>query len=207
LEYTPLRLFATASQPLLPLARADEYRMDLACAASVFVMEIPALSERRSDIRWIAQMLLEQHNQLGQRQFSGFAPDAMTLLEAYPWPGQMEELLRAVKQAAEAASSPTIMGHDLPESIRVWGHVHSRRSTPVTPIVLDHFLEEIQRELIARTLARTRNNRSKAAEMLGISRPRLLRLIEQLGLQTAPAELEDQPDFQERTDDPRDEDG
>ena len=151
-------------------------------------------------------MLLEQHNQLGQRQFSGFAPDAMSLLEAYPWPGQMEELLRAVKHAAESAGNPMIQGHDLPESIRVWGHVHSRRPTALTPIMLDHFLEEIQRELIARTLARTRNNRSKAAELLGVSRPRLLRLIEQLGLQAAPAELDDQPDFQERTDAPREED-
>ena len=93
----------------------------------------------------------------------------MSLLEAYPWPGQMEELLRAVKHAAESAGNPMIQGHDLPESIRVWGHVHSRRPTALTPIMLDHFLEEIQRELIARTLARTRNNRSKAAELLGVS--------------------------------------
>ena len=70
------------------------------------------------------------------------------------------------------------------------------------PFRLDRFLSLN----VARTLARTRNNRSKAAELLGVSRPRLLRLIEQLGLQAAPAELDDQPDFQERTDAPREED-
>lgn len=195
-------LIGTATQSLRVLARREEFRLELSCALQVFTIDVVSLEERRSDIRLLAQNFLERRNQTPGKQLAGFSPEAQDMLEAYPWPGELDELRNAVNEAAERALGVVITPAELPEEVQNWGQAVARHHRPAQAIEMDRFLEQIQRELIAQALQRTRRNRTKAAELLGISRARLLRLMGSLGLQTPPDDGEpifelDEPDAQE----------
>ena len=179
----PLRLIATARRSLGDLARRGEYREDLAAVLSTIVIELPPLASRRGDLPMLAQLFLEEVNVGGTKQVAGFSSEALDLLDGYPWPGNVDELIRMVTEAHHRAEGAQIGVRDLPERIHLAADAaaHSRR--PEETIVLDEFLGRIERELIHRALARAKGNKTKAAKLLGMSRPRLYRRLVQLGLE------------------------
>lgn len=179
----PLRLMATARRGLAELTRRGEFRADLAAILSTIVIELPPLAERRADIPLLAQFFLEEANARGAKQLAGFSAEALDRLDAYPWPGNSDELARAVTEAHQRADGPEIMVGDLPQRIMLAsdepGHPRRKEET----IVLDEFLARIERELIERALARAKGNKAKAARLLGMTRPRLYRRLVQLGME------------------------
>ncbi len=179
----PLRLIAAAGQSLSDLARQGKYRQDLASVLSTIVIELPPLAERREDIPMLAQLFLEEANARGVKQVAGFSSEALDRLDAYPWPGNLDELARIVAGAHRQAEGVRIEVGDLPERIH-WAAgaaAHPRR--PEETIVLDDFLAQIERELIRRAMAQAKGNKTKAAKLLGMTRPRLYRRLVQLGLE------------------------
>jgi DNA-binding NtrC family response regulator len=90
---------------------------------------------------------------------------------------------------------------DLPDWLHLAHGASARANPDDEPIQLDEFLAEIEKELLARALKKTRGNKSKAAELLGLSRPRLLRRLAQLGL-IAPADLGEPIVFEPLPDEP-----
>ncbi|MBM4004178.1 MAG: hypothetical protein FJ295_12960 [Planctomycetes bacterium] len=181
-------LLATAGRSPLEMARRGEFHLALASALAVIEVELPRLVDRQDDIRLLTQLLLEQQNSRGQRQMSGFVPEALSLLAAYPWPGELDELSQVVNESVANCAGSMVGVGDLPASIRAWGQAQHRMRPVARRMVYDDAVAELQRELIAAALARSRNNRAKAAKLLGLSRARLLRLIEQLGLDAPPLE-------------------
>lgn len=184
LERTParLRLLSTARSDLRGLARQAKFRDDLACDLSTILIAIPPLADRPDDLPVLAQHFVEQCNSEGVKQLSGFEAEALDQLLAYAWPGEARELESVVRTAHRAAEGPAIRAADLPELFR---HVDASAARPRVedePIILDEFLEKIELELIERALARAKGNKTKAAEMLGVNRPRFYRRLVQLGL-------------------------
>ena len=179
----PLRVIATAQQPLVELARQGKYREDLACLIGTLVIELPPLCDRRGDLPLLLQLFLEEANARTEHQLSGFTPDAIDCLAAYTWPGNVDELVRVVNQSHERAAGPQITLADLPEQIHlaVSAAAHPRRAEET--IVLDEFLTGVEKELLRRAMARAKGNKTKAAKLLGISRARLARRLGQLGLE------------------------
>jgi len=179
----PLRLIATAAQPLSELARRGAFRKDLAAALSTLVIELPPLTQRREDLPVLAQLFLEETNAHGTRQLGGFTHAALDALDAYPWPGNLDELAGVVADAHRRATGMEIDAKDLPEKLH-WvaqAAAHPRRTEE--KIVLDDYLARIERELIERALNRSKRNKAKAARLLGMTRPRLYRRMVQLGLE------------------------
>lgn len=177
-----LRTLATASHSLVELSQQGTFRADLAYALSTLVIELPALVERRADLPLLVQALVEEFNAVGGKQLSGCTTEALDRLALYAWPGDMQQLAEAVQEACARAAGSQVTTNDLPAWLRQAEQAvaHPRRSDE--RIILDEFLADVERELIARALQRSRGNKAKAAKLLGISRPRLLRRIEQLGL-------------------------
>ena len=107
----PLRLMATAEQPLGELARRGRYREDLAALLSTITIELPPLAQRRADLPLLAQMFLEEANARGSKQFGGFAAETLDRLDGYSWPGNIDELRRWSSRATSGRpvrrSSPT----------------------------------------------------------------------------------------------------
>ena len=182
-----LHTLATSRVPLSRLAAKGRFRPDLAYALSTITIALPPLGRRRNDIPLLAQHFLEELNAAGGRQLAGFQSAAMELLAGLPWPGNVDELARAVREAGERAAGPLVATADLPDWVRIAATGAALLPRKVEAIQLDHFLADIEREVLARALRAARGNRSKAAQLLGLSRPRLLRRLAQLGLIAQPA--------------------
>ena len=147
------------------------------------MIQLQPLRERREELPALAQHLLDRANERGGDQKTGFTPQALSALTAYDWPGNLRELARVIDYAHSQAGGPLVAIEDLPASIR--GHLSDGYpSTPQTNAIkpLDELLTEVERRLIETGLKQARGNKSRAAELLGISRPRLYRRIKELNL-------------------------
>lgn len=178
----PLRWMSTAAEPLLNLPPRGIYREDLAAMLSTIAIELPALAKRRDDLPLLAQALLEEQNARGGRQVGGFTPEALDQLCAYRWPGNVAELALVVAESHVRASGALVARDDLPERLRLAADAAARPRRKEEAIQLDEFIARIERELIRRALARAKGNKTKAARLLGLNRPRLYRRMVQLGL-------------------------
>ncbi|HEY1064464.1 MAG TPA: helix-turn-helix domain-containing protein, partial [Pirellulales bacterium] len=180
-DFTP-RVIATARQPLDELPPQERLIPELTSRLSVLVVRAPALVERLDDVPLLAQSALEDCNTADSKQLAGFTEEALDWLANYTWPGDLSELIEVVRTTHETAKGPLIRLSDLPRFLR-HAHdaaVHPRKSPE--PIDLEATLAQVERELIERALELARNNKSKAAQLLGTTRPKLYRRLVQLGL-------------------------
>lgn len=186
-------LIATAARSPAKLAARGRFRADLAERLSVLVIRLPRLRARRDDLPLLAQHFLEEFAVSEGLPRSGFTPRAIDELVGYEWPGELDELREVVHAAAQTAKSALVDVADLPEKLRHAASAAARPPRADEPIVLDDFLANIEKEVIRRALARSRGNKSKAAELLGVNRNRLLRRLTQLGLVGAGEEIVFEP--------------
>jgi transcriptional regulator of acetoin/glycerol metabolism len=177
-----LHSLATARASLQRLAAKGKFRRDLALALSTLTIALPPLHKRAEDVPLLAQHFLEELNASGGKQLSAFAPAALDLLAAYPWPGDVEELAQAVREAGQKAAGPQVLPTDFSDRFHLALHAAAHPPREAEAIDLDKLLAAIERELLQRALAQARGNKSRAAELLGINRGRLLRRLVQLGL-------------------------
>jgi len=188
------RVVAVTSGDLDAALRAERLRADLYHALSVFTIRLSPLRSRREDIPLLAQYFLDRANGRGGRQRLGFTPAAERALASYDWPGNLRELARVIERAREGRANPDDRGpiggpideSDLPPEILgdLGAAYLPPRETPPKP--LDELLADVERRLIENAMARARRNKSRAAEILGVSRPRLYRRIKELGLPDEP---------------------
>jgi DNA-binding NtrC family response regulator len=176
------RVLATARTSLLTLAARGDFSRELAMAIATLVIELPPLSERNEDVPLLAQAALEHANRESAKQLGGFTPEALDRLATYAWPGNIDELVDTVTAAHSTATGPVITLGDLPPRLEFAAQAVARPRKNDDRIVLPEFLAQIERELIARALRRTKGNKAKAARLLGMTRPRLYRRMVQLGL-------------------------
>lgn len=189
-----VRLIAFSSGNPEEALRADRLRSDLYFVLTTFVIRLTPLRERLDELPLLAQHILERANLRGGRQRPGFTDDALAALSGYDWPGNLRELARVIDAAHGRGEFDMIRLEDLPQAIR--GHVGSSYTPPpmpppVTP--LDAMLTQVERRLIEQALARARQNKSRAAELLDISRPRLYRRIKELNIPDEPEPGEESP--------------
>ncbi len=178
----PWRVLSIAATPLVDLPPRGIYRDDLAAMLSTITIELPPLAKRRDDLPLLAQALLEEQNARSSKQLGGFSPEAIDRLCAYNWPGNVAELAQVVAESHARASARLIARDDLPERLRLAAEAAAHPRRKEEPIQLDEFVARIERELIRRALARAKGNKTKAARLLGLNRPRLYRRMVQLGL-------------------------
>jgi PAS domain S-box-containing protein len=182
-EARGVRLLSTASGDPEAAVRDDRLRSDLYFALTTMVIRLAPLRERLEEIPLLAQHFLERSNQREVPRRVGFHPEAIEILARYDWPGNLRELARVVDSSHDRASGDLIGPADLPSSIR--GHLGAAYLPPAIPeehLPLDATLERLERRLIERALKSARGNKSLAAKNLLISRTRLHRRIQELGL-------------------------
>lgn len=187
-----LRVISTAARPLEPAVRAGAFRPQLACLLSTLAIRIPPLGQRIDDLPLTAQALVEELNSAGGKQLGGFSPEALDELADHRWPGDIAELADVVGEAWEAAPGPQITVGDLPRHLLKLLEHDDTPSSRLPRIELEPFLAAVETELLRRALALAKGNKTKAAKMLGMTRPRLYRRLVQCGLEQ-PAAAEDEP--------------
>jgi len=176
------RIFATARQPLAELAARDDFRLDLACQLSTLTIRLPALCERIEDLPLAAQWFLEQANSRGEKQVAGFSPEALDRMAGYGWPGDMAELEAMAAEVHTNCKGAEVGPGDLPPRIAWAADAAAHPRKLEESIDLERFLGKIERELLERALQQARGNKTKAARMLGLTRPRFYRRLVQLGM-------------------------
>lgn len=177
------RVVASCAIDLKPLVDEDRFLPDLYFELTTTVIELPPLCRRLDDISLLSQHVLDELNRGSAKPLSGFAPETMDHLRRYRWPGNVGELQRVIQAAATQTTGPQIQVADLPLSFRL-GEDAQRLPPTVRDnrIPLDDLLARIEREQIESVLVECRGNLSRAAELLGWSRPKLYRRLEALGL-------------------------
>jgi DNA-binding NtrC family response regulator len=182
-----VRLIASTTLDPRAARASEQAQSDLYYLLTSLVIEVDPLRSRLDELPVLAQHFLERANGRGRRQRSGFSPEALRVLLGYDWPGNLRELARVVDEAQALGHADLIAAEDLPATIR--GSLASSYAPPPMPSTvtpLDEILTQVERRLIENALAKARRNKSKAAELLGISRPRLYRRIKELGLPEEP---------------------
>lgn len=180
-----LRVVATSARSLDELAAVEGLSPQLVCAVSTITIELPPLVERLEDVPLLAQAFLEEANVGADRQITGFTSAALDALAAYHWPLGVDELAETIREAHERATGGEITPQDLPSRLQYAAGAAAHPAKASDAIVLEEFLAQVERELIERALLRAKGNKSKAARLLGMTRPRLYRRLVQLGLEQA----------------------
>jgi two-component system response regulator HydG len=169
------RVIAATNRPLEDDAREGRFREDLLYRLNVFPLRIAPLCERGEDVLPLADLFLSEQGMRAKR----FSPAAQRLLVDHPWPGNVRELRNAVIRSAIISHGSVILPEDLPDPIRK-GTPPGRRPAPAGVLVGD--MEEIQKQAILEALERTDGNKTRAAELLGISRRNLIYKLRSYGM-------------------------
>ena len=149
---------------------------------SVFRLDLLPLRERGEDLPRLVERLLAEWNEREGRTVRGLTAEAREALAAYPWPGNLRELRDVLHDSADRASSEWIDLADLPSAVRLALQLERQPLTRAKPLDLERTLEAVEARLITLALRRADGNRTRAAEILGIPRARLLRRMEAFGL-------------------------
>jgi DNA-binding NtrC family response regulator len=167
-----VRIISATNANLKAEVDAGRFRQDLLFRLNTIEIQLPPLRERREDIPLLARSFLDQHGRRYRKALSGFDPGARQSLLEHPWPGNIRELNHVIERSVLMAQGEVIKRGDLGLQQT------SKQSRPLE----DMSLEEVERFLIRKTLARFDGSVSKAAEALGLSRSAFYRRLEKYSL-------------------------
>ncbi|HOX92542.1 MAG TPA: sigma-54 dependent transcriptional regulator, partial [Spirochaetales bacterium] len=171
-----VRLIAATNRDLKEEIAKGSFREDLYYRLNVVNIHVPPLRERREDIPLLALAFLNEFAQDNSKDVQGFDPKARAALYAYSWPGNVRELRNCIESAVVLASGGLIGPDDLPPGIR------SASEDSVIRIEPGSSLANAERIIIRETLAKHGGNKSKTADILGISRKTLYQKLVEYGL-------------------------
>jgi len=140
-------------------------REDLFYRLNVFAIDLPPLRERKEDIPLLVQTFLTEFNRTNGKGIRAVDQEAMYVLERYPWPGNIRELRNVIERATILADGDFIGVRHLPPLLVTRGE----ETLPTMTLTPGTTVDEAERRLILLTLDHTRNNTTRAAEILGIS--------------------------------------
>jgi len=167
-----VRLLSATNADVHAEVAAGRFRRDLLFRLNTVEISLPPLRERAEDIPPLSAHFLRQHALRYRKSLTGFEPPAVQMLQEHSWPGNVRELDHAVERAVLMTQ-----GHQVKAS-----NFGLRTGRDAAPRLEDMSLEEVERYLIKKTLARCDGNALKAAEALGLSRSAFYRRLEKYGL-------------------------
>ena len=167
-----VRIIAATHRDLKVAIAEKSFREDLFYRISEVAVNIPPLRDRGSDTVLIAHYLLQEACKRHGKAQLKLAPDALSAIERYPWPGNVRELENRVNAAAIMAEGKLVSAEDL---------TLERPADGGTILPLREVRQRAEAAAVQRALAITGGNISKAAELLGVTRPTLYDLMERTG--------------------------
>lgn len=176
-----VRVIAATNQDLEPLIREGRFREDLFYRLNVVTITLPPLRERRDDIPLLANHFLQTFSEQYGKLVSHISPEAMDILTEYSWPGNVRELENTIERALILTTHPILLPEDLPKKLldavrkkKPWWIEPEVASTSLKP----PSLKEVERDYVLKVLRETGGNKTRAAEILGISRATLYQILE-----------------------------
>jgi len=191
-----VRIIAATNRDLESAVAEGRFREDLYYRLKVVTLSVPPLREREDDIPLLIDYFFARFSKDLGIVNPGIDEDAKALLSGRPWPGNVRELANmiqrvlifnrgapvAVEDIGQVADGSGVRGHDdMREVLEGW--LRNRLTSGMEKELFNKLMDEFGRALIAEALRLTGNNRSRAARILGISRPTLLSKIDKYGIE------------------------
>ena len=170
-----IRLLAATNKDLKHEVTAGAFREDLFFRLNVVTIHLPPLRERQEDIAPLAAHFLEKYGRAFRKNVTAIEPEALQILAAYSYPGNVRELENIIERGVALAGDETLRVKDLPADLRQLSFDSVEGEGLAS-------LEEMERRYIARVLERTGYNKGLAAQILDIPRTTLWRKLKQYGL-------------------------
>ncbi len=171
-RHVDVRIISATNAKLQLEVTEGRFREDLLFRLNTIEIQLPSLRDRRDDIPALAAHFLRRHAARYRKSLDGFDAGALQVLLAHPWPGNIRELDHAVERAVLMAQGEQVRAADL--GLRI--------AAGSAPRMEDLPLEDVEKMLIQKALARYEGNVSRAAQALGLSRSALYRRIASYGL-------------------------
>jgi len=170
-----VRVVCATHQDLRAMIAQGRFREDLYYRLAEIVVSIPPLRARKGDAALLAHAFVRQYAEEHKRGGLTLLADAAAAIDAHLWPGNVRELQNCVKRAVIMAEGELLRAADFGLAPRPEGETRTLRDVR----------DEAERDAVMRVLSRVNGNLSRAAEMLGISRPTLYDLLNRFGLKEA----------------------
>ena len=185
------RVIAATNVDLMERVAKGLFREDLFYRLKVVTIHLPTLRERKEDISELTQVMLGRINKDMRRKVKRISLDVMDSFLAYDWPGNVRELEHTLMKAVATCTRDIITKENIPEVIYEVKHTDSSYKKPLTEMTL----EETEKTHVAQVLEATAWHRGRTCEILGVSRPRLRRMIKQYHLAPPEGIQEDNEKF------------
>jgi Nif-specific regulatory protein len=181
-----VRVIAATNRDLAAEIRAGRFREDLYYRLNVVAITMPPLREHLEDIPALADHFISRFSREVKKPVLRIDPRTMECLKAYSWPGNVRELQNVIERSVVLCSGPILLPEELPAEIS-GGIPRESTSSPgsetsVEVVPLAEALERCRRDLVKKALERSGGNQTDAAELLGLQRSNLSRLMKILGL-------------------------
>jgi len=187
-----VRIITATHQNLEQLIRQGRFREDLFYRLNVFPIQVPPLRDRREDVPELAGHFIRMSSERCNKSVTYIDDDALAMLKAHSWPGNIRQLENMIERAVVIAEGPTISVHELPgELVRELDGMDGMDGTTADDtvtgngktLIFDRNARERQeRDIIAQALAAANGNKAEAARALGLARSTLLSRLKKLGL-------------------------
>jgi DNA-binding NtrC family response regulator len=174
-----VRVLAATNRDVAQAVRDGKLREDLYYRLNVFTIQLPPLRERLEDLPLLINSFIRQYATLNNKDVVDVDDECLSAMRAHPWPGNVRQLRNVIERALIVCSGRIIGKHDLPEEFQSIAQVDSG----YLKIRVGTTLDEMERELIVRTIEFAGGNKTRAAQILGVSAKTLYNKLERYGTQ------------------------
>jgi len=194
---TDVRVIAATNRNMEQMVQENQFRGDLYYRLNGYTINLPALRDRGDDLLLLIDHFLAAASRDLSHDVRGVAPEAMTVLRSYSWPGNIRELQSAIRQAVLDTTGPVLFPDALPQVVSgpssagavvpsspedAWAAFIKERIAAHPDSLYDETIEAVERKLIAIVLKATDGNQGEASKLLGITRTTLRSKIKKLGI-------------------------
>jgi len=177
--HVDVRIISATNRNLEAEIAAGRFREDLYYRLNVVMVKVPLLRNRSADIPLLADYFLDRYAKKNHRRLKGFRPRAMDLLLRHAWPGNIRELENVIERAVIMDRGDTVGPEHLPTALLD----HDANQPAKAPVLASgRSLKEVEKEMILKTLEEMGGNRTRTAEVLGISRRTLQLKLKDYGI-------------------------
>ncbi len=160
-----VRVLAASNRDIEQSVRDNKLREDLFYRLNVFSIRLPPLRERSDDLPLLIDSFVSHYAERNNKQIAGVDEECLAALRSHPWPGNVRQLRNVIERAMIVCDGRMIGLHDLPEEFRS----ASQSDSGFFKVRLGSSLDEVEREIISRTIEFTGGNKTRAAQVLGVS--------------------------------------
>jgi transcriptional regulator with PAS, ATPase and Fis domain len=175
-----IRIIAATNRDLSEYVKQGKFREDLFFRLNVVDIVLPSLRDRAGDIPLLAVRFLKEYAERNNRRVMGLTPAAMTLLSSYAWPGNVRELRNTLEKMVVLSQAEVLDVNEVPLNIRE--SVRHMKNHVTESVLVDGSLADTEKQKILAVLKKNHENRTRAAEELGISRRTLHRKLREYGV-------------------------